>query len=62
VIAYAYLQRLSRKIFTEKISPTAHPHLAEVNAIFDREQVDGLIKRDVLTTVHWEKAKVLSQI
>ena len=30
-------------------------HIDEVNAIFDRENVDGLLRRDVVTKVYSEK-------
>jgi hypothetical protein len=30
-------------------------HIAEVNAIFDRENIDGLIRRDVVTMVYSER-------
>lgn len=30
-------------------------HIAEVNAIFDRENIDGLIRHDVVTMVYSER-------
>jgi len=38
--------------------PNYTEHIAEMNAIFVREQVDGLIRRDVITKVYSERIKV----
>jgi hypothetical protein len=35
--------------------PGYDAHIAEANETFDRENVDGLLKRDVVTRVYWER-------
>ena len=35
--------------------PGYDAHLSEMNALFDRESVDGLLRRDVVTKVYWER-------
>ena len=39
-------------------SPEYAAHIDEINAIFDRENVDGLLRRDVVTKVYSEKVGV----
>ena len=35
--------------------PNYVEHIAEMNAVFDRENVDGLLRRDVITKVFSER-------
>jgi hypothetical protein len=39
-------------------APGYAAHIAEANATFDRENVDGLLWRDVVTTVYSEGIRV----
>jgi len=38
--------------------PGYDEHIVEMNALFDRENVDGLLRRDVVTKVYSEKVKI----
>jgi hypothetical protein len=33
-------------------------HIAEMDAVFDRENVNGLLKRDVITKVYSERIEI----
>jgi len=40
--------------------PEYPAHIAEMNAIFNKEQIDGLLKRDVITKIYSEKINFLN--
>ena len=35
--------------------PSCAKHIAEMNAVFGRENIDGLLRRDVITKIYSER-------